>query len=43
MKIYMLTLTFKSKEAKDKMIGMVGSMKMKDIVKSMTGVTKLNK
>jgi len=33
----MVTHTFKSKEAKAKMMEMVGSMEMKDIVKSMTG------
>ncbi len=37
MKNYMVTHTFKSKEAKAKMMEMVGSMEMKDIVKSMTG------
>ena len=37
MKNYMVTHTFKSKEAKAKMMEMVGSMDMKDIVKSMTG------
>ena len=37
MKNYMVTHTFKSKEAKAKMMEMVGSMKMEDIVKSMTG------
>ena len=37
MKNFMVTHTFKSKEAKAKMMEMVGSMDMKDIVKSMTG------
>ena len=37
MKNYMVTHTFKSKEAKAKMMEVVGSMKMEDIVKSMTG------
>jgi len=37
MKNYMVTHTFKSKEAKAKMMELVGSMKMEDIVKSMTG------
>ena len=33
----MVTHTFKSKEAKAKMMELVSSMKMEDIVKSMTG------
>ena len=37
MKNYIVTHTFKSKEAKAKMMEVVGSMEMKDIVKSMTG------
>jgi hypothetical protein len=39
MKNYMVTHTFKSKEAKAKMGEVVASMKMEDIVKSMTGET----
>jgi hypothetical protein len=39
MKNYMVTHTFKSKEAKAKMVEVVASMKMEDIVKSMTGET----
>ena len=39
MKNYMVTHTFKSKEAKTKMSEVVASMKMEDIVKSMTGET----
>ena len=39
MKNYMVTHTFKSKEAKAKMSEVVASMKMEDIVKSMTGET----
>ncbi|MDC1280478.1 hypothetical protein N8Z07_04115 [Pelagibacteraceae bacterium] len=39
MKNYMVTHTFKSKEAKAKMGEVVTSMKMEDIVKSMTGET----
>ena len=35
----MVTHTFKSKEAKTKMGEVVASMKMEDIVKSMTGET----
>ena len=37
MKNYMVTHTFKSKEAKAKMSEVVASMKMEEIVKSMTG------
>ena len=36
MKNYIVTHTFKSKEAKAKMIEVTGSMSMEDIVKSMT-------
>ena len=36
MKNYMVTHTFKSKEMKDKFSETVASMKMEDIVKSMT-------
>ena len=39
MKNYMVTHTFKSKEAKAKMSEVVSSMKMEDIVKSVTGET----
>ena len=39
MKNYIVTHTFKSKEAKAKMGEVVASMKMEDIVKSMTGET----
>ena len=39
MKNYMVTHTFKSREAKAKMGEVVASMKMEDIVKSMTGET----
>ena len=43
MKNYMVTHTFKSKEAKAKMGEVVSSMKIEDIVKSMTGATKIAK